>query len=190
MRITGGDLTGRRVLVPGRGVRPTADRVREALFAILAGRIAGARFVDLFAGSGSVGLEAWSRGAAAVVWVESRGPVLSVLRRNVAALGAGAAGRVWGCDVFAALRRGAAAGADVVFADPPYAWGGGGRKTCAAWQRLLEALRGADGPAENCLVVAETARDLPPPEAAGWEAAPQRDYGGSALHFYRKEAKS
>ena len=87
MRVTGGELRGREVAVPaGRAVRPTQDRVRQALFSALATRIAGSQFLDLFAGSGAVGLEAWSRGAAGVVWVEQNPRVLRVLQANIGAL--------------------------------------------------------------------------------------------------------
>ena len=120
VRITGGVLGGRVLRVPRGDVRPTQDRVRLALFSMLANRVGGSRFLDLFAGSGAVGLEAWSRGADAVCWVESDSRVLSVLRANVAALCDGRAD-VIAVDARRFLERGPAAEPfDLIFADPPY----------------------------------------------------------------------
>lgn len=124
MRIVGGEWGGRRLAAPpGRGTRPTTDRVREAWMSVVAPLLHGARVVDLFAGSGALGLEALSRGAAHVVFVENAPPALRVLRQNVDALGA--AGR---CEIVRgdALRHAAAlpAGAfDLALADPPYGTG-------------------------------------------------------------------
>jgi 16S rRNA (guanine966-N2)-methyltransferase len=119
-RIVAGAAGGRRLAVPVRGTRPTADRVREALFSALdsGDGVAGRRFADLFAGSGAVGLEALSRGAAAVALVESGRDALAVIRRNVSTVG------LPGAVVIAdRVERWAAAGEggwEVVFADPPY----------------------------------------------------------------------
>src|SRR5690606_7654715 len=93
MRVIAGRWGGRRLRVPSAGVRPTADRVREALFASL-GDLAGARVLDLFAGSGALGIEALSRGAAAAVFVERSAAAAAVVRANLEALGAGEAARV------------------------------------------------------------------------------------------------
>ena len=83
MRITGGILRGRKIRTPGNKIRPTQDKVREALFSILDDKVCKAGFLDLFAGCGAVGLDAWSRGAASVYWVESDRRVLSTLKQNV-----------------------------------------------------------------------------------------------------------
>lgn len=88
MRIVGGSFRGRRLAGPGRGkaqVRPTADRAREAIFQVLGGTVAGAAVVDLFAGTGAMGLEAASRGAAQVIFVENSRAMLSVIRQNISA---------------------------------------------------------------------------------------------------------
>src|SRR5579872_3722848 len=88
MRVIGGTLRRRTLEAPaGRATRPTSDRLRETLFNVLAPRIEGARFLDLYAGSGAVGIEALSRGAADVVFVERAAPALKVLRANLARLG-------------------------------------------------------------------------------------------------------
>ena len=124
MRITGGRL-GRRPIdaPPGDATRPTTDRVREALFSALASRVDldGARVLDLFAGSGALGLEALSRGASAVTFVERHAATLAVAHRNAAALGVESAGRFVRADALAWLGRPASTPFDVVFADPPYA---------------------------------------------------------------------
>ena len=122
MRIVAGEFGGRRLVVPRDGrVRPTADRVREAWMSILAPELEGARVLDLFAGSGALGLEALSRGAVHATFVELAPASLEALRANIAALGVGERVAVRRGD---ALRfvQGLEAGAyDVAFADPPYA---------------------------------------------------------------------
>jgi 16S rRNA (guanine(966)-N(2))-methyltransferase RsmD len=123
MRIISGRYARRTLAVPkGLGVRPTADRVREALFSALESRgaIAGARVLDLFAGSGALGLEALSRGAAAGTFVVQRSAAIAALRSNVAALDAGAEVTIVRADAMAWLRRAPAGSFDLVLADPPY----------------------------------------------------------------------
>ena len=120
MRIVAGRYGGRRIAAPpGRDTRPTADRVREALFSIL-GALDGARVLDLYAGSGALGIEALSRGAAAAVFVERDRRAAAVLRDNLRALGADADVRQ--VDALAALRGARAGGEtyDLVLCDPPY----------------------------------------------------------------------
>ena len=123
MRLTGGEHGGRLLKVPTDGTRPTQDKVRAAIFSALAGMIPGARVLDLFAGTGAMGLEAWSRGAAWVEWVESGKNALRCVRDNIQALQVpSAAGRVLASDVFKLLGFGCAGeGFDLVLADPPYA---------------------------------------------------------------------
>ncbi|HUU61542.1 MAG TPA: 16S rRNA (guanine(966)-N(2))-methyltransferase RsmD [Acidimicrobiia bacterium] len=119
MRIIAGIAKGRRLLAPrGEGTRPMMDRAREGLFSSLGETVAGARVLDLYAGTGSLGLEALSRGASDAVFVE-RGPAaVAALRANVAAVGL--VGEVVAADVDAYLER-AAGPFDLVFVDPPYA---------------------------------------------------------------------
>jgi 16S rRNA (guanine966-N2)-methyltransferase len=120
-RIIAGEFGGRRIVVPpGRATRPTTDRVREAWMSIVGPVLPGARVLDLFAGTGALGLEALSRGATAVDFVERAPAALHTLRRNVAELGVDGRCRIVHAD---ALRfaEGLAAGAyDVALADPPY----------------------------------------------------------------------
>ena len=124
MRVIAGTLRRRMLEAPeGLATRPTSDRLRETLFNVLAPRMEGARFLDLYAGSGAVGIEAASRGAASVVLVERASPALKVLRGNLEKLGLRGGVRVEALSVAAYLRRGrttAAAGFDFVFLDPPY----------------------------------------------------------------------
>lgn len=189
MRITGGRLGGRRVTVPRGSVRPTQDRVREALFSILGSRIEEARFLDLFAGSGIVGLEALSRGAGDVVWVESDRRVFRVLRQNVTALCGTAEGLVLS-DAQRFLRRTRPGPPfDIIFADPPYARAEkGGSETIAA---LLAATERGRMLAPGGVLIFEQRsarsrqktdpRDETLPE--GWRLADDRKYGESRLRF-------
>jgi 16S rRNA (guanine966-N2)-methyltransferase len=120
MRIIAGIHRGRRLVVPrGLATRPTSDRARETLFALL-GDLSGSRFLDLFAGSGAVGLEALSRGAPRVCFVESARPALTALRANLRAIGAAAPAEVVARPLPAAV-DGLEGSFDVIFLDPPYA---------------------------------------------------------------------
>ena len=122
MRIVSGELGGRRLLLPKDGrVRPTADRVREAWMSILGEELQGARVLDLFAGSGALGLEALSRGAAEATFVELSPPSLEALRANIEALGVGERAKVHRGDALRYADGLPAGGFDVAFADPPYA---------------------------------------------------------------------
>lgn len=130
MRVVAGTLRGRRFDAPsGTATRPTSDRVREALFSILGAAVEDARVLDLFAGSGALGIEALSRGARSAVFVERDKRVVGVLRANLAALGLDA--EVRPVDAVRALRDAAARGEtyDLAFLDPPYRhaaeWGAG-----------------------------------------------------------------
>ncbi|UFN45759.1 16S rRNA (guanine(966)-N(2))-methyltransferase RsmD [Nocardioides okcheonensis] len=122
-RIIGGTAGGRRLETPrGQTTRPTSDRVREALFSAIesrTGSLDGLRFLDLYAGSGAVGLEAWSRGAGVVTLVEQDRRTAALISRNAAALGFSRADVVAGA-VAGVLQRPPTAPYDVVFLDPPY----------------------------------------------------------------------
>src|SRR5258706_13487580 len=133
VRVIAGEFGGRRLVAPrGRGTRPTSDRVREALFMAL-GSLDGMRVVDLFAGSGALGIEALSRGAVHADFVESDPAARTALSGNLAALGLEGRARVWPVTLPRGLARIAAAlaGADLVLADPPYG-GGPARETVRA----------------------------------------------------------
>jgi len=178
MRVTGGDLVGRRFAAPRAGsVRPTADRVRESLFARL-GDLAGARVLDLFAGSGALGIEALSRGAAHVVFVERSAGCVRQLRHNLHTLGLEGSAEVRRGEALAALRRLAAVGRvfDLVLADPPYASGDAAR--------LLEALPAAGILAPGAPLVLELSRRHAPEVAAGLRVVDERRYGETLVVRY------
>lgn len=174
-RIVAGVAGGRRLEVPSAGTRPTSERVREALFSRLdhLGVVDGARVLDLYAGSGALGLEAASRGAHEVTLVDSARAAVAACRRNVAALGlpvtvvAATAGVYLGRDV---------GPFDLVLADPPYDVGE------AALAQVLAALAPRLDP--QAVVVVERSRRSPEPT---WPTAlarvDRRDYGDSALWF-------
>ncbi|HEX2094005.1 MAG TPA: 16S rRNA (guanine(966)-N(2))-methyltransferase RsmD [Longimicrobiaceae bacterium] len=170
MRIIAGEWGGRRITAPpGRGTRPTTDRVREAWMSAVAEEIPGARILDLFAGSGALGLEALSRGAEHAVFVESSPGALRALRANLETLGAAGRAEVVRGD---ALRyvAGLPSGAfDLAFADPPY-----GEGLAAAL-----AARFAGRPFARLLCV-EHRRDDTLPEIP---AARTRRYGDTVLTF-------
>jgi 16S rRNA (guanine966-N2)-methyltransferase len=173
MRITGGRLAGRRLDVPRGEVRPTADRVRESLFARL-GSLAGKRVLDLFAGSGALGFEALSRGAAHVVFADRSSAALTTLRKSAERLGVEEAVELRRGEARAVLRRLAGSRVfDLVFLDPPYASG-----------TLDGALRGlVEGAllAPDALVVAETDRRHLPAPVAGLAAVDERRYGDTMI---------
>jgi len=124
MRIIAGEFRGRVLRPPpGRRVRPTADRVREAWFSIVGPVVAGARVLDLFAGSGALGLEALSRGAAHVTFVELSPASLNALRKNVAELGVEDRAAIRRADAVRFVTRLGADPFDLAFADPPYGTG-------------------------------------------------------------------
>lgn len=134
MRIIAGRWGGQRLRpLKGKGVRPTTDRVREAWMSAMGGRLDGLRILDLFAGSGALGLEALSRGAAEVVFVERSRQSLQVLEANIRHLDAGSVSRVVAGDVFRFLNTLEGERFDIALADPPYASGDA--------VRLLEAFR-------------------------------------------------
>lgn len=123
MRVIAGQYRSRILNAPrGLDTRPTSDRLRETLFNVLSGRIEGAVFLDLYAGSGAVGIEALSRGAREAIFVEEAEPALRAIRSNLASLGIRGGYALEARRVSAALRRlaGAARQADIVFLDPPY----------------------------------------------------------------------
>ena len=185
MRIVAGSLRGRRIAAPaGRAVRPTADRVREALFNLLAHNDwgaegepppKGARVVDAFAGSGALGLEALSRGAAHVTFIENDDLALDVLRRNLTALGMTQATTLLRHD---AARPGRApTPCALAFLDPPY------RSGLAA--PALEALAGGGWLCGGALCVVELSAREPFDPPAGFAALDERRYGATRIAFLR-----
>ncbi|MDO3700700.1 16S rRNA (guanine(966)-N(2))-methyltransferase RsmD [Micromonospora sp. C28SCA-DRY-2] len=184
-RIVAGTLGGRRIAAPpGAGTRPTSDRVREALFSAVQAEVdlTGARFADLYAGSGAVGLEALSRGAAHVLLVESDPRAARVIRENVAALRAAPAARLVTGKVGTVLAAGPEGGPyDVVFADPPYAL------PDAEVTAMLAALVDGGWLAPDALVVVERSSRTGPVEwVPGVTAERSRRYGETTLWYGRR----
>lgn len=181
MRLTGGLDRGRKLRAPrGSTTRPTGSKVREAMFNILGPPPEGP-ILDLYAGSGALGLEALSRGASAAVFVERDSRALGALQHNVRALGFGDRARVLGAPVLAALRQLGEEGARFgwVFADPPYAAGD--------TERLLEALSGGSVLASGAVIVLEHDKRHIPPDAVGTlHLMDRRVYGDTQLSFYRQ----
>ena len=179
MRLTGGEHSGRLLKVPADGTRPTQDKVRAAIFSSLAATVPGARVLDLFAGTGALGLEAWSRGAAWIEWVESGKNALRVLRGNVAALGVPAeAGRVLAADVFRLLAAPCAGTPfDLALADPPYA-----EAQDKGWQAQLAAALARNGWVRpGGVFVFETEGKAPPPTLPDWRLARDKTYGSTRV---------
>lgn len=183
-RVIGGVAGGRRLAVPpGNGTRPTSDRAREALFSAVWARLGdldGARVLDAYAGSGAVGLEALSRGAAHVLLIESDPRAARTVRANAAALGLPGA-RVVADRVERVLARPPGDGPyDLVFLDPPYA------VSDAAVTGHLDALREHGWPAPGALVVVERAtRGAALTWPAGYEPDRARRYGEATLWYGR-----
>ena len=183
-RVIAGEAGGRRLAVPdGRGTRPTSDRAREGLFATivsLTGSLDGARVLDLYAGSGAVGLEALSRGADHVLLVESGPRAARVIRDNIEAIGLAGA-EVLTDRVERVLARGPEHGQyDVVFADPPYALAGD------EVSAMLQALSDHGWLAPGALVIVERAtRSGPVSWPAGLQPDRARRYGEATFWYSR-----
>ena len=178
-RIIGGAAGGRRIAVPPRGTRPTTDRVREALFNIVSARrdLSGLAVLDLYAGSGALGLEALSRGAASALFVESDQRTAAVIARNIDALGLRGATLRRGA-VASVLAAGAASSVDLILADPPY------DIQAAEVDAVLAALTTHGWVREGTVAAVEraaTSAALTWPE--GWSVWPQRVYGDTRLEL-------
>jgi 16S rRNA (guanine966-N2)-methyltransferase len=184
MRIVGGRLGGRTLAAPkSLDVRPTSDRLREAIFNILAHRyddpVAGARVLDLFAGTGALGLEAMSRGAAFALFVDDGAEARALIRQNVEALGLGGVTRIFRRD---ATHLGAAHPNQpfgLVFMDPPY------RKGLA--EASLASLRDGGWLAPDALVVVEDAADAGFTAPQGYAETERRRYDDTEFTFLRAD---
>jgi 16S rRNA (guanine966-N2)-methyltransferase len=187
MRIIAGSLRSRRLIAPpGLATRPTSDRLRETLFNVLAPRIEGASFLDLYAGSGAVGIEALSRGASRVAFVERDAAALESLRANLGRLGIREAIRIHAGSVSAFLRRGRPSGSlkfDLVFLDPPY-------DADQEYAATLGLLGGGSSSllAPGALVIAEHRRKQPLEDRYGHlKRTRLLEQGDAALSFYAME---
>jgi 16S rRNA (guanine966-N2)-methyltransferase len=191
MRVIAGTYRSRILKsLKGLALRPTSDKLRETLFNVLAPNIAGARFLDLFAGTGAIGIEAISRGAAKVVFIEKHPPAAALIRKNLEALGIRTGVSVMAADVargletLASREKGRALGFDYVFVDPPYA-------AAEDYARVLRFLGSSELLALDGIVVAEHRRNFDLLEENG---ALRRfrvlRQGDAALSFYRRSGEA
>jgi 16S rRNA (guanine966-N2)-methyltransferase len=185
MRITGGSFRGRALAEPpDNRVRPTSDKVRQAIFNILAHNdhgfeLEGASVVDVFAGTGALGLEALSRGAKFALFVDDAAESRALIRRNVEALGLTGVTKIWRRDAADMGPLGAGAGGpfQLAFLDAPYRKG--------LTERALASLAGGGWLAPDALAIAETAADETVVVPAGYALLDERSYGETAVHIYR-----
>lgn len=172
----------------GLALRPTSDKLRETLFNVLGSSVAGSRFIDLFAGTGAIGIEALSRGGAEVVFVENHPPAAVLIRRNLQSLGIKSGATVLAMDALRGLEKLSnreerePAGFDFIFLDPPYA-------AARDYARVLESLGSGSLLAPGGVVIAEHRCSFELPEEAGallcYRVLKQ---GDAALSFYRRAA--
>ena len=185
MRITGGKFGGRVLEAPpDASVRPTSDKVRQAIFNVLQHRdfgfpfaLQGARVVDLFAGTGAMGLEALSRGARYCLFVEAAAESRALIRENVEALGLTGASKIWRRDATALGALDTLSPFDLAFLDPPY------RKGLVA--PALASLRSGGWLVSPALLVAEMAEDETTPSTDGFTALDERVYGDTRVAYLR-----
>jgi 16S rRNA (guanine966-N2)-methyltransferase len=190
MRVIAGTYRSRILKsLKGLALRPTSDRLRETLFNVLGPAVAGARFVDVFAGTGAVGVEALSRGAAEVVFIEKHPPAVALIRKNLESLGIRSGATVLGADALRGLEKLAAMRAakytenappfDFVFLDPPYA-------ATEEYARVLRFLGSAPFLAAGSLIIAEHHKKFDLPAHAGSLARFRvLKQGDATLSFYR-----
>jgi 16S rRNA (guanine(966)-N(2))-methyltransferase RsmD len=178
MRVITGKAKGRRLYaVPGDSTRPVTDRVKVSLFNILSGDLPEARFLDLFAGTGGVGIEALSQGAARAVFVEREVRALATIRRNLELTQLADRAQVLRRDVFKFLETYAGQPFDIVYVAPPQYQG--------LWARTVRALDGSRVVAPDGLVVAQIhPREYEPLELVHLCLTDQRKYGSTLLCFY------
>lgn len=178
MRIIGGEYRSRILAdIQGDNVRPTSDRAREALFNILGLRVRDARVLDLFAGSGALGLESLSRGAREATFNDLSAGSVAIVKKNIAALKAGERSRVYQTD-FAAFLNATNAPFDLIFIDPPYRFDYG--------EKALQMIASKGLLTENGIAVYERDRAFEG-EIAGLENYDERKYGKAFLTFFRRK---
>jgi 16S rRNA (guanine(966)-N(2))-methyltransferase RsmD len=178
MRVIAGEAKGRRLFsVAGESTRPITDRVKEALFNILADRVTGSRFLDLFAGTGGVGIEALSRGAGEATFIERRERAVMTIRRNLQVTRLAERARALRRDVFKFITSYSGEAYDIIYVAPPQYKG--------LWARTLRALDGSPLLAPGTLVVAQIhPKEFESLDLTQLVLADQRKYGSTLLCFY------
>ncbi len=180
MRVIAGTARGRKLKSPGEATRPITDRVKENLFNILGTRVIDANVLDLFAGAGSVGIEALSRGAANATFVELDREALDALRDNLRLTGFAPRAKVIREDVFKFLRRPPTGQYDLVYVAPP--------QYTELWVDTLQLLdRQGFSPAEGLVVVQMHPKEYGEVELHRYRLADQRKYGSTLLCFYQPQ---
>jgi 16S rRNA (guanine(966)-N(2))-methyltransferase RsmD len=186
MRVIAGKFRSRSLKsLKGLALRPTSDRLRETLFNVLADRVPDARFVDAFAGTGAVGIEALSRGAREVIFIENHAPAAALIRKNLQTLGIQSLASVLVLDALRGLERlvanppTASSLVDIVYLDPPYA-------AAQEYRRVLTFLGAAPFLADGSLVIAEHRSSVEQPETFGSLLRVRAlRQGDATLSFYR-----
>jgi 16S rRNA (guanine966-N2)-methyltransferase len=178
MRVIAGSAKGRRLFsVPGQSTRPITDRVKEALFNILAGPVLDARFLDLFAGTGSVGIEALSRGARHATFIECDRRAIATIRRNLNVTRLAEHATVLQRDAFHFIHDHAGDPFDIIYVAPP--------QYQVLWSRTLRALQGSSLVVSGTLVVVQIyPKEFEPLDLAQFVLSDQRTYGSTLLCFY------
>ena len=189
MRVIAGTYRSRILKsLKGRALRPTSDRLRETLFNVLGADVAGSRLLDLFAGTGAIGIEALSRGAVEVVFIENHAPAAALIRRNLESIGVRKGATVLAADVVRGLeklaseKRGETCCFDFIFLDPPY-------DSANDYARVLESLGSGNLLSPSGLVIAEHRRNFDLPDGMGaLQCYRVLKQGDVALSFYRRAA--
>ena len=177
MRVISGTVGGFRLHVPRGGVRPTMDRVKAAIFSSLGERVPGARVLDLFAGSGALGIEALSRGAACATFIESDAEAVRCIERNLEKTTLTSSATVVRRDVFSFLdKNGVEAGFDLIFADPPYVRAEGDRDFSTELLHCQSLVRALD-PRGVFILEKQPDREIKVPET--WRVLRSRRYGAT-----------
>lgn len=182
MRVIAGKAKGQRLKAPGMGTRPMTDRMKESLFSAL-GDLSDLKVLDLYAGSGSLGLEALSRGAASARFIDNAREAVVKIEQNVEATGLGDRAEVLWSDVGQVLSRPAGERWSLIFLDPPYS------SSAASVQADLEALVTGGFLADDGRIVVHRPARLSPPSPLGLELIWEREYGQSQIYVFAHEGE-
>ena len=176
MRVIAGKYKGRALFSPkDQAIRPTTDRIKENVFNLLQGRIAGAAFLDLFGGTGAMSVEALSRGAARTVTVDASRESVALIKKNFQKVGVGREAQILETSYDIALKRLGGDSFDIIYVDPPYLAG--------YYEDILAKILEFGALKEGGLLIAEHATENPFPEAEGYRLVDHRKYGSVTLEL-------